>query len=106
MSEANKPRIGVVGIAGAVNNNTVNTVNIPHWPTSDGIAVQEICKFDKFVFLNDFTAAGYGITTLKDKDVTTISTGSAELKIEPNTVKIVIGPGTGLGQGILIKGDD
>lgn len=30
------PRIGVVGIAGPVVNNRVTTVNIPHWPTSDG----------------------------------------------------------------------
>jgi len=31
-----RPTIGVVGIAGPVNKNTVKPVNIPHWPLSDG----------------------------------------------------------------------
>jgi glucokinase len=38
--------------------------------------------------------------------VTTISGEDAKLKDEPNTMKIVVGPGTGLGQGLLIKSDD
>lgn len=58
------PTIGVVGIAGAVIDNRVVTVNIPHWPTSNGNAVKEICGFDKFIFINDFIAAGFGICVL------------------------------------------
>ena len=101
------PRIGVVGIAGAVTYNTVLTVNIPHWPVSDGCAIAEICGFDSFVFINDFIAAGYGISTLQKHDVTHIgASGEAFLNEGANSVKIVIGPGTGLGQGVLIKGNN
>lgn len=32
----NKPTIGVIGMAGAVVNNTVTAVNINHWGTTDG----------------------------------------------------------------------
>lgn len=61
---------------------------------------------DSFVLINDFTAAGYGISTLKHKDSTILgSSGEAMQNEGPNSVKIVIGPGTGLGCGILIKGD-
>lgn len=35
------PLIGVVGIAGAVDNNTVRTTNIKNWPVSDGDAIAE-----------------------------------------------------------------
>ena len=64
----NAPKFGVVGIAGPVNQNTVITVNNPHWPVSDGYAIGEICKMDNFTFINDFTAAGNGVATLTHKD--------------------------------------
>lgn len=97
LNDDEKPTIGVVGIAGAVFDNRVTTVNIPHWPTSNGNAIQEICGFKKFVFINDFIAAGYGISVLKDSDVTNISPETAQARDTPHSVKIVIGPGTGLG---------
>ena len=65
VSPSNYPRIGVVGMAGPVCNNTVSAVNISHWPTSDGYAIAEHSKLDSFVFINDFTAAGYGVCTLR-----------------------------------------
>ena len=72
--EENYPRLGVVGIAGPVDNNVVGiTVNIPHWPPSDGYQIAQKCKFDSFEFINDFTAAGYGVSTLTEKDVTSIN---------------------------------
>ena len=40
VKEEHYPRVGVVGIAGPVNNNVVGiTVNIPHWPASDGYQI-------------------------------------------------------------------
>ena len=104
--KSSKPRIGVVGIAGPVSNNTAFVTNIPLWPTVDGEAIAELCEMDSFSLINDFTAAGYGISTLKHKDSTILgSSGEAPLVEGPNSVKVVIGPGTGLGCGILIKGD-
>lgn len=35
------PTLGVVGIAGEVNNNTVKTTNCPEWPIADGAAIAE-----------------------------------------------------------------
>jgi glucokinase len=67
-------------MAGAVCNNTVAPVNIPYWPTSDGNAIAEASKFDSFCFINDFTAAGYGVCTLRKQDVTHLgSSGDAVL---------------------------
>lgn len=55
-------------MAGPVCNNTVHAVNIKHWPTSDGYAIAANSKMDSFTFINDFTAAGYGVSTLKKED--------------------------------------
>ena len=54
------PQVGVIGIAGAVQDNTVHTTNIPHWPVACGVALSQALKIEKFVFINDFKAAGYG----------------------------------------------
>ena len=35
----NWPKIGVIGIAGEVKNNCVDTTNCPHWNKTDGLAV-------------------------------------------------------------------
>jgi glucokinase len=39
-------------------------VNIPHWNVADGNEIARECKFDSFTFINDFTAAGYGVSRL------------------------------------------
>lgn len=93
-------------MAGPVCNNTVSAVNINHWPTSDGYAIAAQSKLDSFVFINDFTAAGYGVCTLRTQDVTHLGqSGDANAQNGARSVKVVIGPGTGLGQGILVKND-
>ena len=38
---ADFPQLGVVGIAGEVNNNTVKTTNVKDWPVSDGDSIAE-----------------------------------------------------------------
>jgi glucokinase len=98
ISPSNYPKLGVVGMAGPVCNNTVSAVNINHWPTSDGNAIAEELKLDSFVFINDFTAAGYGVATLRKQDVTVLGhSGDAVMQTGARSVKVVIGPGTGLG---------
>lgn len=50
------------------------------------------------ILLNDFTAAGYGVATLKASDSIILgSSGEAKNYDGDNCVKVVIGPGTGLG---------
>jgi glucokinase len=63
------PKIAVVGIAGEVMDNRVRVTNISHWPICDGVQIQQACNIGKFKFINDFAAMGYGIDTLKEKDV-------------------------------------
>jgi glucokinase len=92
-------------MAGPVKDNKIPiTVNIPHWGVSDGAEVAKKFKLDSFTFINDFTAAGYGIARVtpaqckplnKNKDI--------QINEGANSVKVVMGPGTGLGQGILVK---
>jgi glucokinase len=62
----NYPKFGVVGMAGPVVSNTIPlTVNIPRWPVSDGVLVAKQFNLKSFTFINDFTAAGYGVSRIK-----------------------------------------
>ena len=54
----NWPEVAVVGIAGPVDNNSVEVTNCPHWPPVDGEALSQSCNIRKFVLLNDFAVAG------------------------------------------------
>lgn len=96
--KSNYPKLGVIGIAGPVNQNMVKEIaNIQHWSPTDGTALGEIFKIEKFTLLNDFTAAGYGVSTLHHKDYTIIGGHETKMKEGAHSVKLVIGPGTGLG---------
>jgi glucokinase len=102
------PRVGVVGMAGPVKDNKIPvTVNIPHWPVADGAEVASKFNLDSFIFINDFTAAGYGISRVTNSQCKSLNNGPDAKIIEgANSVKIVMGPGTGLGVGILIKNEE
>jgi len=54
----NWPEVAVVGIAGPVDNNSVEVTNCPHWPPVDGEALSQSCNIRKFILLNDFAVAG------------------------------------------------
>ena len=89
-----------MGVAGPVDNNTVEITNVLQWSIIDGTSLSQVFKIPHFILINDFTAAGYGILPLKEKDY---------IKLNDNipvdgAVKVVMGPGTGLGQGILARG--
>ena len=93
------PKLGVVGIAGEVKENMVRTTNIPHWPRTEGKAIAQKYDMDQFELINDFAAAGYGLCQLKEKDFTRLN----RAHMHDDGVKIVLGPGTGHGQGFLCK---
>lgn len=112
MDEADFPVVGAIGIAGPVKDNTVEAVNIPGWIKTDG---NDICRqlkeknpnFVSFTLLNDFLAAGFGISALKKGDVTPLNDAAKNYEDkQQKTVKCVIGPGTGLGQGLLVRAAD
>lgn len=99
MGSENWPSVGVIGIAGEVKNNRVNTTNIPHWAESDGALISKSLKIPSFTFINDFKAAGYGICLINKTHYEKLN----DVEGDKGGVKVVMGPGTGLGQGILVK---
>ena len=52
------PLVGVIGIAGAVENNEVDTTNVRHWPKTKGREIAERFGMKSFELVNDFVAAG------------------------------------------------
>ena len=97
-----KPQFAILGIPGPVENNQLITLpNIPHWKLENGDLLGKKLGIKKFIFLNDFVCNGYGIQTnlkenvdyLKLNDVIAVKDGP----------KLMIGPGTGLGMGFLLK---
>lgn len=68
VSQTDYPKIGVLGIAGPVSENNATLTNIPHWPDLDGNSLSKKLKLVSLTLMNDFTAAGYGVATLKPSD--------------------------------------
>ena len=98
----NYPQIAVIGIAGPVQDNTImKLTNIPHWKSVSGEELGKKLNIKKFLFLNDFACNSYGIQTkLKlGEDYIVINEGQ---KNKEGPIG-VIGPGTGLGMGYLLK---
>lgn len=95
----NWPTVGVVGIAGEVKNNIVCTTNIPQWGPTDGKHVAQEFGMEKLELVNDFVAAGHGLLQLQEKDYDRLNRNP----IDESGVKVVLGPGTGHGQGFLVK---
>lgn len=98
------PRYAVLGIPGAIVNNTMlELVNIPNWKRTNGDQLAKQLKLKKLIFLNDFVCNGYGIQAkLKEgKDYIKLNNNKENSKDK----RLVIGPGTGLGVCYLIKND-
>ena len=99
----NYPEIAVIGVPGPVQDNTIMKLpNIPHWKGEiSGEYLGHILNIKKFLFLNDFACNSFGVQTkLKlNEDYIIINEGEPK----ENGAKAIIGPGTGLGMGYLIK---
>ena len=98
----NYPQIAVIGVAGPVQDNTImKLTNIPHWKSVSGEELGKKLNIKKFLFLNDFACNSYGIQTklILGEDYIVINEGQ---KNKEGPIG-VIGPGTGLGMGYLLK---
>ena len=96
------PLYAVIGIAGPVNNNEILSItNIPHWPRFSGEELASLFKFKKCIILNDFICNGYGVQT--DLKIGEDYIALNEVKPQEGGPKLMIGPGTGLGMGYLLK---
>ena len=94
------PKKACFAIAGPVTNNTAKLTNLA-W-LLDGERLQEDLGIEHVSLINDFAAVGYGILGLKPEDLYTLQAG----KPNPEAPIGIIGAGTGLGQGFLIKQGD
>ena len=102
LDEKEKPEITVLGIPGPVENNQLITLpNIPHWKLDNGDDLGKKLGIKKFQFLNDFVCNGYAIQTNLKENIDYIKLNNVT-PIEDGP-KLMIGPGTGLGMGYLLK---
>ncbi len=91
------PQKACFAIAGPVVNNTAKLTNLAWFLDTERLA-QELA-IPLISLINDFAAVGYGIVGLGKQDILTLQVG----KPKPEAPIGVIGAGTGLGQGFLIK---
>ncbi|NJO41895.1 MAG: glucokinase [Cyanobacteria bacterium CRU_2_1] len=94
------PEKACFSIAGPIVNNTSNLTNLS-W-LLDGERLQQDLTISHIQLINDFAAVGYGIAGLERSDIDTLQEG----EYQPNAPIAVIGAGTGLGQGFLIRYSD
>ncbi len=91
------PRAAAFGIAGPVIDGVCKTTNLP-W-TIDVAKLSKAIAIPRTTIVNDFVANAHGINALKHKDVEVIQRGAYEGLAN----KVIIGPGTGLGEAIIAQ---
>lgn len=84
------------GIAGPVNGRRAKTTNLP-W-NIDADVLESSLRIDHVRLINDFQSVGYGIEALNSEDIVTLQQGQEV----PCGTRVIIGAGTGLGQGFLV----
>ncbi|MUG91976.1 glucokinase [Scytonema sp. UIC 10036] len=96
-SGASLPEKACFAIAGPVVNNTAKLTNLAWF--LDTKRLQEELGIAQASLINDFAAVGYGVLGLNAQDILTLQPGKPNI----NAPIAIIGAGTGLGQGFLIK---
>ncbi|KAF3887432.1 MULTISPECIES: glucokinase [Nostocales] len=96
-SGASLPQKACFAIAGPVVNNTAKLTNLAWFLESKRL--QEELGIAQVNLINDFAAVGYGVLGLSAQDILTLQPGKPNV----DAPIAIIGAGTGLGQGFLIK---
>lgn len=99
-ANSSTPEKACFAIAGPVVKNTAKLTNLTWFLDKDRL-IQEL-GIPSVSLINDFAAVGYGIFGLTKQDLLTLQVG----KYQPAAPMAVIGAGTGLGQGFLIRQDN
>jgi len=94
------PQKACFAIAGPVVNNTAKLTNLAWF--LDTKSLEQELGIASISLINDFAAVGYGILGLDDSDLHTLQAGKPII----DAPIAVIGAGTGLGEGFLIKQGD
>jgi glucokinase len=97
LGEKPLPQKACFAIAGPVVNNSVKLTNLTWWLEAHRLEAE--LGIASISLINDFAAVGYGVLGLGDPDSICLQPG----KPQPEAPIAIIGAGTGLGQGFLIK---
>ena len=102
LKDNQKPEYALMGMPGPIEKNHIIIMpNIPHWKSDDGDELGKKLGFKKLIFINDFVGTGYAVQTKLKENVDFVILNRVQPK--KNGAKLVIGPGTGLGMGYLLK---
>lgn len=93
--KANPPQSAALAVAGPVINNRCQMTNLK-W-CIDGHELSNR-RGILYAVLNDFEAVGYGITVVPQDDLVVLH----DAPVAPKGPKAVLGPGTGLGEAIMV----
>lgn len=97
------PKHGCVAIAGPVRGNEVALTNLP-WVLNAN-RLEKVFGFEKLFFINDLTAVASSIPVLQgETELYTLQPGKGES--EQSEICGIIAPGTGLGEGLLVRCGD
>ena len=88
------------GIAGPITGKTAKVTNLP-WHVDAEVLAQAV-SLKQVRLINDFQAVGYGIEALDPNDFHVLQRGRAE----PRGPRVILGAGTGLGEGLLVWQQD
>ncbi len=88
------------GIAGPVSGRTARTTNLPWVLNAD--EMEKELSIPRVRLINDFQSVGYGIEALQPQDMVTLQSGTPVA----GGTRVIIGAGTGLGQGLLVWQND
>jgi glucokinase len=91
-----RPKAAVLALAGPIAGDAVQLTNCP-WVVKPKVSV---ARFDlaEMILLNDFEALSLSLPGLGDTDIDRIGGGT----IRPDSTRVVLGPGTGLGAASLV----
>ena len=92
-----RPEEACLAIAGPVIGDSVSGTNLP-WTVEAG-ALGRRLGVSRVRLINDFAAIGYGIRVLEEADLLTLQAGHPD----PSGVIGIIGAGTGLGEGMVVR---
>ncbi len=95
-SVAEQPKQGCFAAAGPIIDDEVDFTN-SHWTLRPSDIAPPL-NLDRFLIVNDFFGLAAGVAHLPDDDFVAVKEGSPK----PDAPQLVIGPGTGLGQALIV----
>ncbi|NKB51496.1 MAG: glucokinase [Rhizobiaceae bacterium] len=93
-----QPRSAVIAAAGPITSDGLNLTNC-HWNIIPDQFLR-LATFEQLVLMNDFEAQALALPYLGNTDGVILGDGGA---LGSNATKAVLGPGTGLGVGLLVR---